>query len=155
MKSSLRLSSSLHYSINMSLCVPIKGYRGYLRIVSSPYPDFMDWVRKIHSLKRTTKEVRFLMTPTPEFRENSRERGARSPAYRSQRFDPPLPGYRLSPRKAGKCARARGGSRGWSGAWSAVGWSTRGGRQTAEPGQRAGPLGPQRGHVAAAAGLSQ
>ena len=61
------------------------------------------------------------MTPTPEFRENSRERGARSPAYRSQRFDPPLPGHRLSPSKAGKCTRARGVSRGESGAWSAGG----------------------------------
>ena len=33
-----------------------------------------------------------LDTPGSEFRENSRERGARSPAYRSQRFDPPSRG---------------------------------------------------------------
>ena len=31
-------------------------------------------------------------TPGPEFRENSRERAARSPTNRSQRFDTPSPG---------------------------------------------------------------
>ena len=113
------------------------------------------------------------MTPTPEFRENSRERGARSPAYRSQRFDPPSRGtdFRRAKREsvpgrgAGRGAGREPGARtvgpgrrgtpGGRTARSAAGWLARGGRQTAEAGRRARPLGPQRGHVAAAAGLSQ
>lgn len=128
----------------MSLCVPGNGYRGYLRIVSSPYPDFMDWVRKIHSLKRTTKEVRFLMTPTPEFRENSRERGARSPAYCSQRFDPPSRAQTFA-EQSGKVCQGAGRVEGLVGslergrtARSAAGVFARGGRQTAEPRRQPG-----------------
>ena len=47
-------------------------------------------------MKRLTFQGLFrfgdMLTPTPEFRENSHERAARSPTNRSQRFDPPSPG---------------------------------------------------------------
>ena len=108
-----------------------------------------------------------LDTPGSEFRENSRERGARSPTNRSQRFDPPsrgtdfrrakresVPG-RGSGRRAGREPGAQAGGaapgRGRRGTWWA-GWPGAGGKM-AEHGVRAGLLGPQRGHVAAAAGL--
>ena len=46
-------------------------------------------------MKRLTFQGLFrfgdMLTPTPEFRENSHERAARSPTNRSQRFDTPLP----------------------------------------------------------------
>jgi len=45
------------------------------------------------------------ITPTPEFRENSRERGARSPADRSQRFDPPLGAQTFAEQSAAVCLR--------------------------------------------------
>lgn len=48
-----------------------------------------------------------LDTPGAEFRENSRERGARSPAYRSQRFDPP-PGAQTFAEQSGKVYRGAG-----------------------------------------------
>ena len=101
------------------------------------------------------------MTPTPEFRENSRERGARSPAYCSQRFDPPSRAQTFA-EQSGKVCQGAGRVEGLVGslergrtARSAAGVFARGGRQTAEPRRRAGSLGQQRGHVAAAAGLLQ
>ena len=48
-------------------------------------------------------------TPTPEFRENSRERGRRSPAEGSQRSDPPSPG---TPGRAGDAGAKRGSALG-------------------------------------------
>lgn len=45
-------------------------------------------------------------TPTPEFCENSRERGPRSPAGTAQGFDPPLGPHRSAAGTGGGCAGA-------------------------------------------------
>ena len=55
----------------------------------------------------------------------------------------------------GRAARGRRGTPRGQAARDAEGGLARDGQQAAEPGRRAGPLGPQRGHVAAAAGLLQ
>lgn len=47
-------------------------------------------------------------TPGPEFRENLRERGPRSPANRALGFDPPLGGTRQAARRAGADTPWRG-----------------------------------------------
>lgn len=101
-------------------------------------------------------------------------RGARSPAYRFQRFDPPSRGtdFRRAKRESvpgrgagqgcGSEAGGAGGRRGDGAAHPGADGAGRGGG-AACPGRaangaarrRAGPLGPQRGRVAAAAGLSR
>ena len=45
-------------------------------------------------------------TPTPEFCENSRERGPRSPAGTAEEFDPPLGAERNAAARGGGCAGA-------------------------------------------------
>ena len=95
-----------------------------------------------------------LDTPGAEFRENSRERGARSPAYRSQRFDPPSRGidFRRAKRESVPGRGSKGGSVAWGRGQSArerrhtqgdgrrgtrwAGWPGKGGKRRSPGGGR-------------------
>lgn len=89
-------------------------------------------------------------------------RGARGLQRIAPRDLIPPPGAQTFAEQSGKVYRGAGRVEGRVGslgrgraARDAVDGLAREGRQVAEPGRRAGPLGPQRGHVAATAGLSQ
>ena len=98
-------------------------------------------------------------TPGPEFRENLRERGPRSPANRALGFDPPLGGTRQAARRAGAGTPWRGpvgslrrrahpwaGGKAPGGAGSVLPAGTRGGaRRRFPPGTGGAHVGRRRG----------
>ena len=88
-------------------------------------------------------------TPTPEFCENSRERGPRSPAGTAEGFDPPLGAQRSAAARGGGCAGAGRARRKGDGVPQRAGRGRafrRGGvRRAAVPGGTAGVFGAEAG----------
>ena len=88
-------------------------------------------------------------TPTPEFCENSHERGPRSPAGTAQGFDPPLGAQRNAAARGGGCAGAGWARRKDGGVPRRVGrgraFRRGGARRAAVPGGTAGVFGAEAG----------